>query len=73
MKEHRTNSKNIFKEYSYWKGENNSKWEEKSESELISGSITNCIKILMIISIDSSIKLPRCKMKLIHWVVHYLY
>lgn len=44
VKEHRTNSKNIFKEYSYWKGENNSKWEEKSESELISGSITNCIK-----------------------------
>ncbi|CRI08232.1 conserved hypothetical protein [Staphylococcus argenteus] len=41
---------------------NHSKWEEKSENELIIGSITDCIKKL----IDSSIKLSRCKMKLIH-------
>lgn len=44
VKEHKTNTNKIFKEYSYWKGENNSKWEEKSENELIDGSITDCIK-----------------------------
>ncbi|MCD8853881.1 DUF5082 domain-containing protein [Staphylococcus epidermidis] len=44
VKEHKVDVKNIFKEYTYWKGENNSKWEKKSENELIVGSMSNCIK-----------------------------
>ena len=43
VKDHKYNTTKIFKEYDYWTGQNNSKWIEKSEAELVNKSLSDCI------------------------------
>ena len=40
---HKYSASFILKEYNYWKGDNNSKRVDKSKSDLIDGSLRDCI------------------------------